>query len=523
MEKLLEEIRESLVTDVHRSSLTINPKRKVPVEDFLQEIEGLDFYEHGADRGQGWSAVTLYGMGEHMTDHHTKYGIDKPVNDWCLDDKAPLITKYFKDSFFQGMKYKRIRIMRLDPNGSIRPHSDNTKNTLSNAINIELGPNKITFPILTMMGSQNLHLWPGRVYMFNNFFYHCVQNSEKTYRYQIIVHCDNMKEMRKDILASKEPFKRGVWVDDCTDINTAVWYATGKKKGTGCEGVPIIADTLEELKGQSPNQKGLFLHGRFSNKIIVKKQTLHDFFHSWREGDNDTIQTDLFCLWNPEKPKPLCLEYLVRKPKESIGYWTYTTDALVEYVSCNNVNTDYDLIIGPSTGTNLEHLGMMFNCDNYLAFNYNQESIDVHKNVRDKFRFNDHDFIAWEAWEKETKKQCDISGLDCHTEVGANGTTRRFFQFVTPFQFADKIYNASYDYTLLDIVNNPEKLLPYVKDKRVVINTSNIYGYVDMLNMYTLDELKDSWNRLMDVLKQSEYCYFIGEDYYKVNKRIWVE
>ena len=43
----------------------------------------------------------------------------------------------------------------------------------------------------------------------------------------------------------------------------------------------------------------------------------------------------------------------------------YTTDALVEYVSSNSNNVDFDLIIGP-TGTNLEQLSLTFDCNNML-------------------------------------------------------------------------------------------------------------------------------------------------------------
>jgi hypothetical protein len=515
------EIGESLITNVHCSSMSITPEKKIPLKEFYKEIESLDFYEHGSTRGRGWSAVTLYGMGEHMTDHHSKYGIETPVNDWCLEDKAPIITKYFKENFFSNMKYKRIRIMRLDPGGVIRPHNDNEKNTLSNAINIELGPEKPCFTMLTMIGQQNLHLWPGRVYLFNNHFYHAVMNNSDTYRYQIIVHADNMKEMRNELIRSKESFVRGVWRDNNANIEAAVWYSVGKKKGTGCENVPYITDTLDELKKH--NKKGLFLNGRFKNKTIVKGKPLHLFFDEWRKSNKDTIQTDLFCLWNPDKPDPISLDYTVRKPKESIGYWTYTTDALVEYVSSNSINYDIDLVIGPSTGTNLEHLGITYNCDKFLAFNYNEESNKIHKAIRDKFRFEEYEFRSWEAWEKETRKQCNKYKFDCHTVISANSPTRRLFVNINPFAFVDKVYNGIYDYILIDIINNPEKLLPYIKNKKIVINTSNIYGYVDMLDMYSLQELKDSWNRLMNVLKQAEYCYFIGEDYWKVNKRMFIK
>ena len=45
--------------------------------------------------------------------------------------------------------------MRLDPY-VIRPHSDNEKNSLLNAINIELGPKTPQWTILTQIGQQNL-------------------------------------------------------------------------------------------------------------------------------------------------------------------------------------------------------------------------------------------------------------------------------------------------------------------------------------------------------------------------------
>ena len=246
-----------------------------------------------------------------------------------------------------------------------------------------------------------------------------------------------------------------------------------------------------------------------------------DYFERWNKGNNQTIETDLFCFWNKQKPEPTTLNYYESGKKENIGYWTYTTDALVEYVGKNSNNVDFDIIIGPSTGTNLEHLAITFNCDKMLGFNYNEESNCIHKELRDYFRFSNYDFSGYEEWEKRTQLLCEKYWMDCHTTVNAKSPTRRFF-LINPYKFIDKIYNGDYDYLKLDLIKNPEALLPYVKDKKVVINTSNIYGYIDMLNNYTLKELKDSWNRLMEVLKQSEYTYFIGEDIYKVNKRIWI-
>ena len=80
----VKDISDSLTTNVHCSSLTIYPNKEIPLDLFLKEIESLDFYKHGDDRGEGWSAVTLYGLSEDKTDHHTKYNIENPTFDWCF-------------------------------------------------------------------------------------------------------------------------------------------------------------------------------------------------------------------------------------------------------------------------------------------------------------------------------------------------------------------------------------------------------------------------------------------------------
>ena len=106
----IKDISDSLTTNVHCSSLTIYPNKEVPLDLFLNEIKNLDFYKHGQDRGEGWSAVTLYGLSEENR-HHTKRIKTQLLIGFRR--KSPNITNYFKNNFFKNLKYKRIRIMRL--------------------------------------------------------------------------------------------------------------------------------------------------------------------------------------------------------------------------------------------------------------------------------------------------------------------------------------------------------------------------------------------------------------------------
>ena len=64
------------------------------------------------------------------------------------------------------------------------------------------------------------------------------------------------------------------------------------------------------------------------------------------QKNNQTIETDLFCFWNKQKMIiVLSVNYHLIKWQDNNGYWTYTTDALVEYVSSNSNNVDFDIIM----------------------------------------------------------------------------------------------------------------------------------------------------------------------------------
>lgn len=527
-------IVKSMLEDVHAASKTIEPNTPIPLEEFLEEIQDLDFYEHGAPRGDGWCAVSVYGIDEEKTDHPEKYGITDPINRWCLEDKAPKITKYFKEQqFFKGMEYKRIRIMRLDPQGIIRPHSDQKKNSLGNAINIELGPKPGNFTILGKKKRIGLDNWAGRTYLFNNHFYHMVTNSSNQYRYQIIVHAENMKEMLPDILRSNESFVRGVHSQNWRNDYFAIWTASGKSKGAGSEGLPYVRSSWEELKQicDEQNKKGYLLNGSINTVIWADKTkniSLYDSFMKWYEKDLPSVYHEDFIFYNPKDTlnefelslATSTLKHADVEPPQTQMYWMYSTDTTIDYESPHHSNRDFDIVISPATGTMHEFLMSSFGVQQALVFDNSQPSIDVFKRIRDYIK--SENMTAWEMFEKWTKKQCQTHGLYCKSDVGTQGQIIKFMEQISPLEFKYRVDQAQYHYEYIDLVKNPEKLLPYIQGKRVVLNTSNIFSYLNLIQNVLFQDIEDGWNRLMEVLKQSEYTYFIGEDVYKSNKRFWV-
>lgn len=523
-----EKLAKSKMNNSFKSSLDLVPKKPVPVEDFLNEIKLLNFYHHGSDRGHKWSSCSIYGISEKHTDHPSKYGIENPENTWCNEVFAPKITEYFKNDFMD-MEYSRIRVMRLEPNGMIRPHSDNKNNKLSAAINIELGPDKVEFSMMTRIGTMNLNLYPGRVYLFNNHYYHTVANKKSTKRYQIIVHGKFKDEHLYNHL---EPFTRGVYRNGSENIDGALWYSTGNKKGAGCGGIPIIADDLNELKEYSSDKKGLFLRGDCPLKVKVwtaNKETmkqeevfLHEYFYEWVEEDLPTIETEYFTFWNPHIPEPIEIPWTnkILTEKHHDGYWTYTTDAVTEFSSPHDLSK-IDLIIAPSTGTSLEQLSKQFECKNFLAYNITEGSNLIHKEIRDYVR--EKGLNGYEAWEKTTRNCCYKRDYHCNIDVNPTSQTNKFFRHFDPRSFTNLINEASYEYMVINMIEEPEKLIPYVKDKRVVINLSNIFSFILSVRLYSLEELEEYWENVIDILdKNCSLAYIMGQDPYKVEKRIVV-
>ena len=121
---------------------------------------------------------------------------------------------------------------------------------------------------------------------------------------------------------------------------------------------------------------------------------------------------------------------------------------------------------------------------------------------------------------QKIKKIVKKHNFEYFTNVDAKSGTSHLLINVNPSQFLDTVCNANYQYEKINIIEHPEALLPYVENKKIVINTSNIFGFIDTVKKYSLKELKESWEKLMSVLEKSQYTYFIGEDYFKVNKRI---
>ena len=76
----------------------------------------------------------------------------------------------------------------------------------------------------------------------------------------------------------------------------------------------------------------------------------------------------------------------------------------------------------------------------------------------------------------------------------------------------EKMYNScDIEYWLMDLISpNYDRLLKKIKGKTIFFDATNIFCYHMSHAYYTLDELVNAYNNLLDVLKHADGAYLRG-------------
>ena len=160
---------------------------------------------------------------------------------------------------------------------------------------------------------------------------------------------------------------------------------------------------------------------------------------------------------------------------------------------------NFDLIISPSAGYSTELFVDKLDFDGEVIFyDYCQENIDIKRNIVEMnmsmeeikllARMTDHPIVFSDS-NNSRKKQ-----LESRTKSFGTAEELRNLQM--------KMYdNHDINYWVMDLIKpDYSKLINKVTDKRVFINTSNIFSYHMSHLRYTLDELFYSFYKLHDIL-----------------------
>lgn len=170
-------------------------KFQLDLDTLLNECKSIDhlYHEHRVKDNKksyghkGWKSITLHGIDKHKTEHYIKYGfqsIEEAGYHWTdASDLVPNLTQFIKSLPFK--LFDRVRIMRLEQQGYIMPHSDGPGRIFS-PLNIAINnPNGCKF-IFKNKGIVPFEPGIGMVLDVANE--HIVINDSNETRYHIIVH-----------------------------------------------------------------------------------------------------------------------------------------------------------------------------------------------------------------------------------------------------------------------------------------------------------------------------------------------
>jgi hypothetical protein len=182
----------------------------------------------------------------------------------------------------------------------------------------------------------------------------------------------------------------------------------------------------------------------------------------------------------------------------------------------------FDLIMTPTAGYSGEVFAEKLDFDGEIVFyDYCSENIEIKQVIVDMNMSMDEILLY-------ARNSNQIIAVNNHTSNknhrdALHERTKSFGTHEELRILQDKMYEKyDIDYWLMDIIKpDYEKLIECIKNKKVFFDISNIYGYHVSHACYTLDELIDSFNRLIDTLETyTEYYYLKGSNPLKKGVRI---
>jgi len=182
----------------------------------------------------------------------------------------------------------------------------------------------------------------------------------------------------------------------------------------------------------------------------------------------------------------------------------------------------FDLIMTPTAGYSGEVFAEKLDFDGEIVFyDYCSENIEIKQVIVDMNMSMDEILLY-------ARNSNQIIAVNNHTSNknhrdALHERTKSFGTHEELRILQDKMYEKyDIDYWLMDIIKpDYEKLIKHIKNKKVFFDISNIYGYHVSHACYTLDELIDSFNRLIDTLETyTEYYYLKGSNPLKKGVRI---
>jgi hypothetical protein len=157
------------------------------------------YVHHRESNSEGWMACCLHGIRTDTTLNWPEYVEEEKdgIYNWTeIEDKVPIISSFWKYRV-PHEKYKRVRFMKLEPQGYIEPHSDAPGSGYIPGETVDYDPLEQGFPInvavshpdscyMTLENFGTIPFQEGDVYLINIRHKHSVWNTSDKERIHMI-------------------------------------------------------------------------------------------------------------------------------------------------------------------------------------------------------------------------------------------------------------------------------------------------------------------------------------------------
>jgi len=170
----------------------------IPIDLWKSDVQHTKFYNHRGNDHPGWNSACIHGIDVDKTGAWTNYGYEReedvPYKWTTLSESTPSIKSFWQR--FPYETYRRIRLMQIEPQGYISPHSDapgklpgeDNLDILEFGVPINIAIIHPKDCVMTLEGYGCVPFEEGKAFIINIRNYHSVINSSNQSRIHLISH-----------------------------------------------------------------------------------------------------------------------------------------------------------------------------------------------------------------------------------------------------------------------------------------------------------------------------------------------
>jgi len=199
-------------------------------------------------------------------------------------------------------------------------------------------------------------------------------------------------------------------------------------------------------------------------------------------------------------------------PRIGEAFYIHNTESLQQIPM-----VEFDIIFSPTAGYSTEENCHKLNFDKDIIFyDYSETNIELKRKIVEMNMSLDEIYMLKKISNK------NLVDLESNNPAAERLKSMSPFEELRKMQ-AEMVDKCNIEYWLMDLITpNYDKIRESVAGKRVLFNASNIFSYHISHAYYTLDQLVNSYYKLIETLSYADECWFQGTKPTKQWVRKWI-